>query len=81
MVVKKTAYFWRESGDTIDVGGIVDPRNITVQVGIIEPDNHLRYIDAKSSFSHTFKLTKKGFYKVYIENLTKTTVTVQGAYK
>lgn len=80
MVVKKTAYFSRNSGDTIDVAGIVSPKNITVQVGIIEPDNHLRYIDATGTFAHSFKLTKKGSYKVYIENLNSVTVTVSGAY-
>lgn len=79
-VVMKTAYFSRNSGDTIDVAGVVDPKDVTIQVGIIEPDNHLRYIDAKSSFSHTFKLTKKGSYKVYIENLNSVTVNVRGAY-
>lgn len=80
MVVKKTAYFSKKSGDVINVAGVVDPKNITVQVGIVEPDDHLRYIDAKGSFSHTFNLTKNGFYKVYIENLTKTKVHVDGVY-
>ena len=79
-VVKKTAYFSRKSGDTIKVAGIVDPDNVTVQVGIIEPDDHLRYVNAKSTFAHTFELTKKGSYKVYIENLNSVTVTVRGAY-
>ena len=78
--MKKTAYFSRNSGDTIKVVGIVKPDNITVQVGIIEPDNHLRYIDAKGAFAHSFKLTKKGSYKVYIENLNSVTATVSGAY-
>ena len=79
-VVKKTAYFSRKSGDTIRVAGVIDPDNVTIQVGIIEPDDHLRYIDAKGSFAHTFNLTKNGSYKVYIENLNSVTVTVNGGY-
>ena len=78
--MKKTAYFSRKSGDTIRVAGVIDPDNVTIQVGIIEPDDHLRYIDAKGSFAHTFNLTKNGSYKVYIENLNSVTVTVNGGY-
>lgn len=79
-VVKKTAYFSKKSGDTIKIAGVVDPEDVTVQVGIIEPDDHGRYVNAKNAFSHTFKLTKSGSYKVYIENLNKVTVTVVGGY-
>lgn len=80
MSVTKTVHFSQKNGDTIQIVGIVKPDNITVQVGIIEPDNHLRYIDAKDFFVHTFELTKTGFYKVYIDNPNSVIATVSGAY-
>ena len=80
MVVKKSPDFYKKADGKIYVSGIVKPENITVQVGIIEPDDHVRYIDAKNAYAHTFKLTKKGYYKVFVENLTKTTITIEGQY-
>ena len=79
-VAKKTAYFGKKSGDTVELAGVVEPKNITVQIGIIEPDDTLRYIHIKNSFAHTFKLTKKGSYKIYINNPSDITVTVNGVY-
>lgn len=79
-VITNMASFNKKSGDIIKIVGIVEPDNVTVQIGIIEPDNYLRYIDVKSSFSHTFKLAEEGFYKLYIENPNNVTVTVKGAY-
>ena len=78
--MKKTASFIKKSGDIIKIAGVVEPDNITAQLGIIEPDNHLRYIEVKGSFAYTFKLTKKGSYKIYIKNSSDTAVTVNGAY-
>lgn len=78
--VNKTIYFNKKSGDTIKVAGVIEPKDTTVQIGIIEPDNHLRYVNTKNIFAHTFKLTKKGSYKIYIANLNLVTITVQGAY-
>lgn len=78
--VKTTASFNRKNGESIEVAGVIEPKDIAIQLGIIEPDNHLRYIDVKASFSHTFKLTKEGSYKVYIQNLNTTTANSRGAY-
>lgn len=78
--VAKMPCFSRQSGDIIEIAGVAEPKNTTIQVGIIEPDNYLRYIDVKGSFSHTFQLTKEGLYRVYIQNLNSETVSVGGAY-
>lgn len=76
--VKETASFNKKNGDVIKTVGIVEPDDVTVQIGIIEPDGNLRYVDVKNSFSHKFKLTKKGSYTVYIENSSNTTITLVG---
>lgn len=76
--VKKTASFNKKNGDMIKTVGIIEPDDVTVQIGIIEPDGNLRYVDVKNSFSHKFKLTKKGSYTVYIENSSNTTITLVG---
>ncbi len=79
-VVKKAISFDKDSGDAIKIAGVVTPDNITIQVGIIAPDNRLQYIDAKGAFTHTFKLDKKGSYNVYIKNLNSDTATIVGSY-
>ena len=80
MTVEKTICFNKKTGSTIEVAGVVEPKNTTIQIGIIEPDNHLRYIHIENSFVYTFNLNKSGSYKVYIENLNSATVSVIGGF-
>jgi beta-lactamase regulating signal transducer with metallopeptidase domain len=80
MTVEETICFNKNNGDTIKVAGVIEPGNITIQVGLIEPDGYLRYINVKDSFVYVFDLNKNGSYKVYIENLNSATVSVVGGF-
>ncbi len=80
MTVEETICFNKNNGDTIKVAGVIELGNITIQVGLIEPDGYLRYINVKDSFVYVFDLNKNGSYKVYIENLNSATVSVVGGF-
>ncbi|MCM1496532.1 MAG: M56 family metallopeptidase [Bacteroides sp.] len=79
-VVKQTAQFDKNAGDTIYVSVIVTPTDKTVRVGILEPDGQLRYVTGSGSIVHSFTVSKEGKHRVYVYNNSGTTVTVTGAY-
>ena len=45
-----------------------DDEAVKLNVGIVEPDGVIRYIEGTDIIGHTFKISKSGDYKVYIEN-------------
>lgn len=74
--------FRATSSQSITVTGITSPATKYLKVGIIEPDGKRRYVPAKGSFSHTFELTKTGYYKIYAWNVNDSgTINVAGAYE
>lgn len=74
--------FRATSSQSITVTGITSPATKYLKVGIIEPDGKRRYVSAKGSFSHTFELTKTGYYKIYAWNVNDSgTINVAGAYE
>lgn len=75
-----TGYFNCEVGDTIGISVIIDPSDVTVKVGIEYADGSKRYVNGSGTTSHDFEITKAGYYRVYIENLSGETITVAGAY-
>ena len=52
----------------IDETDADDNANHIMAVGIIEPDNTKRYIEAEDDINHDFKIAKTGDYKIFIEN-------------
>lgn len=77
-----TPTFRATSSQTITVTGITSPDTKYLRVGIIEPDGVRRYISAKGSFTHTFKLDQTGSYKVYARNGNDSgTINIGGAYQ
>ena len=52
----------------IDETNADDNVNHIMAVGIIEPDNTKRYIEAEDAMNNDFKITKTGDYKIFIEN-------------
>ncbi len=55
-----------------------DGENIKLKVGIVEPDGVIRYIEGDDIITHTFKISKSGDYKVYIENEGSEPVNIGG---
>ena len=70
-----------EVDETITVNVAISPMSKTVQVGIIEPDGTLRYVNAKGSANHTFTIKKRGQHKIVVMNNSGSDVTVSGFVK
>ena len=56
-----------------------DSEAVKLKVGIVEPDGAIRYIEGNDIITHTFKISKSGDYKVFIENNSDKTINI-GAY-
>ncbi len=78
--VTLTRNFKACKGGCIYVTVSVVPTDVTVQVGIIEPDGFKRYVKITDYGSHPFYLNTTGSYNVIIENKTDTPVNVMGTY-
>lgn len=78
--VWRSGAFWASSGRTITVLVSIDPSDVEIKVGIVDPDGIYRYVPGSDVVNHPFPLTKSGFYQVVIKNETDTTVTVIGSY-
>ena len=77
----ETAYFSAYNGGYIWVTLQMDPADVTVHIGIIEPGGRKRYVIVSGEVDHKFTLTISGTYKVYVENMSATTdINVYGGY-
>lgn len=72
--------FSASAGQEIAVSVSMDPTNVNIKVGIVEPDGWLRYVYHCGDINHTFKLDKTGNYVVFMRNETNQTVFVYGYY-
>ena len=77
---KKTPSFEMPSGGLINVDVSVEPANLNVRVGIVEPDKGRRYITGSGRIAHTFSLDQSGSYRVFVENTNNQKVYVDGSY-
>lgn len=77
---KITSGFKVEKGKEIYISVSVTPSNKTVKVGVKDEDSVCHYITGKGNITYRFKTTKKGTYKIYIENNNKVNVTAAGYY-
>lgn len=73
--------FRATSSQTISITGRTSPATKYLKVGIIEPDGVHRYISAKGNYTHTFKLTKTGSYKIYAKNENSIDIGVGGTFE
>lgn len=79
-VFRKTGAFKKNVGETINVSVSIEPGDKIVKVGIYQPDYTLRYVQGSDYIAHTFTLTQKGYYRVYVWNESGADVTVVGFY-
>ncbi len=73
--------FAASAGQEIVLNVSMDPDNVNIKVGIVEPDGWKRYLYNCGAINHTFKLTKTGTYYVFMINETEQIVNVIGAYR
>lgn len=79
--VSETPLFWATKDGYIRLSMEVDPADVVVYIGIIEPNGSRRYCVVQGELEHKFALTKTGGYKVYVENPSQTTdINVYGGY-
>lgn len=83
-VPKNTMYqtngFTASSGGSISVMVDADPNDLTIEVGIIQPDDVRRYVTGSGDIYHKFELTQSGTYRVYVKNDNGVAVEVDGSY-
>lgn len=77
---KNTSSFEMSSGGLITVDVSVEPANLNVRVGIVEPDKGRRYIIDSGRIAHTFSLDQSGSYRAFVENTNNQKVYVDGLY-
>ena len=80
-VRKTSTAFHASAGESISVTVGITPKDKTISAGIIEPDGTRRYVNGKDHIDHVYKLTQSGKYRVYVENKSGVSVTVDGVYK
>lgn len=73
-----TKLFKVNEGGKIAVAVTVEPGDITVKVGIIKPDGSQVCVTGEDVISYTFTASESGNYRVYIENESSTSVSVDG---
>lgn len=78
--VKKSQPFTMQANKTIQVSVIVTPSSKYVKVGIVCPDDSIKYVYSKGNITHTFTTTTAGSYRFYVENCNSTAVEVAGCF-
>ena len=73
--------FSASAGQNIILQVSMDPADVKIKIGIVEPDGWLRYLYNCGAISHTFELTKTGSYAIFMINETDQTVNVLGSYR
>ena len=72
--------FNRVEGDSVMLAVTANPDDITVQIGIKDPNQLMRYAEGEGMFSHTFAIEIDGRYYFYVTNMDEErAVEVEGA--
>lgn len=70
------------SGQAIQTAALVAPTSREYWLGIMDDDGHARYIIAKGSAAHNFKITTTNMYCVFVQNNHKdVTLNASGTFK
>ena len=80
-VIKKSATFYKEQGDTILVSVSVTPSDKVVKIGVINSSGTKYYVESQGDIYHKFTALKTGNYRFYVENSCGVSVQVDGHYK
>ena len=80
MVLMQTESFSVSEGGSVVVSVSISPTDKEVKVGIITPEGVERYVKGTEDIYYKFELEISGEYQVFVENISGTTVQVEGHY-
>ena len=72
--------FYKNAGEKIVLVVSVYPETDRISVGIIQPDESVRYFYNRGAFGGSFELTMSGYYRIYATNKTGHSVNVAISY-
>ena len=73
--------FYVKKGQNISMATVVTPGGSTCWMGIMDPQNSVRYVEGTGSLSHEFAVTQSGFYRVFVQNRGSSgSITASGSY-
>lgn len=76
----KSSSFSASSGKTISIG-VNNPSGASIRVGIILPNGNKKYVTSSSYIiSHNFSVSTTGSYRVFVQNMSGSTISVSGNY-
>lgn len=67
-----------KEGGQIKIMASLYPEDATLKVGIINPNGSKLYVNGKDMVSHSFSATATGQYRVYVENKSDVTISIEG---
>ncbi len=67
-----------KEGGQIKIMASLYPEDVTLKVGIINPNGSKLYVNGKDMVSHSFSATATGQYRVYVENKSDVTISIEG---
>ena len=77
----QTELFECSEGDKVNILGSISPKTATVKYGLIKPNGDLWYIYGTDDVNHDFVISEPGDYRVFVENTSGTSVSVDGGYR
>lgn len=80
-VFKQTKEFSKTSGSTVSIYAKIAPTTKNVTIGIKNTGGARQYVKATGTVNKTFKITKTGKYRVFVENKSGKSITVKGNYR
>ena len=73
--------FYVKKGQSISMSATISPGGATCWIGIMDPQNSVRYVEGTDSLSHTFAVDQSGFYRVFVQNRGSSgSITAAGSY-
>lgn len=80
-VFKQTKEFSKTSGSTVSIYAKIAPTTKNVTIGIKNSGGPKQYVKATGTVNKSFKITKTGKYRVFVENKSGKSITVKGNYR
>lgn len=75
-----TTSFFKTKGSSIQIMVNPSPANKTIRIGVIEPSGVKVFIHGQGNMYYNHVCEKTGTYRMFVENISDTTVTVNGSY-
>lgn len=76
----KSSAFYAKKGQEVNI--YVSPSNGTnkIRFGLVQPNGTLNYMTSSGSKSHVFALNQTGNYRVFVQNISTSSISVTGNY-